>query len=334
VLDSARVAPVAANADWLEAALPAPNLQGLSQATRAELAAHWARLAQMEHASIAAFARFSLQLLSLGAPAELVEACTRALADETTHAKLCFAMASHYAGSALGPSRLDVSDCLKASSLAEIMTLVFHEGALGETCAALEALASADAARDPALQRLYARIAVDEQRHAELAFRFLAWALTRATAAERQEFERAVERGLHDAETRYGWESQGRGDEHEHEHGILSSSTLLAIRRNAAREVVRPLSAALQSAALQSAALQSAALQSAALRSAPLCDGSLADRAAGARGGPRAPRHEERPEPRMTHSTQSPRRQQDLKGSPRREHVHIAATVMNAVLDR
>ncbi|MEO6598422.1 MAG: hypothetical protein ABIQ16_01020, partial [Polyangiaceae bacterium] len=91
IQEAARLADVAERRDWLELET-LPDLSGLSALDRAELAAHWARLGQMEHASIAAFARFSLQLLSLGAPAELVEACNRALVDETAHTRLCFAL--------------------------------------------------------------------------------------------------------------------------------------------------------------------------------------------------------------------------------------------------
>ena len=141
------------------------------------LATHWARLGQMEHASIAAFARFSLQLLALGAPPALVEACTRALGDETAHTKLCFRIASVYAGRALGPGPLDVAGSLALSSLADIVDLVIAEGCFGETSAALEALEAAASASDPVIRAAYARIAADEQRHAELAFQFVRWAL-------------------------------------------------------------------------------------------------------------------------------------------------------------
>ena len=133
----------------------------------------------MEHASIAAFARFSLQLLSLGAPSELVEACTAALADETAHTKLCFGIASAYAGRALGPGPLDVAGSLDVTSLVDIVDLVIAEGCLGETGAALEALEAANTAADPVIVAAYAQIARDEQRHAELAFRFVRWALDR-----------------------------------------------------------------------------------------------------------------------------------------------------------
>lgn len=176
-----RLPAPAARSDWSDAS--SPRVEHLSESERAALTAHWTKLGQMEHASIAAFARFSLQLLALGAPPELVEACTAALADETAHAKLCFGIASAYAGRAIGPGPLDVSNSLELTSLADIVDLVILEGCIGETSAALDALESTDSATDPVIRSAYARIADDEQRHAELAFRFVKWALERDPAA-------------------------------------------------------------------------------------------------------------------------------------------------------
>jgi hypothetical protein len=173
---AARVAPLVRKRDW-SALGAAPRLDHLTLAEREALAGHWSRLGQMEHASIAAFARFNLQLLALGAPPELVEACTAALADETAHTKLCFHLASAYAGCAIGPGPLDIERSLAVSSLEDIVDLVLAEGCIGETSAALEALEAADAASDPVIRAAYTQIAADEQRHAELAFRFVRWAL-------------------------------------------------------------------------------------------------------------------------------------------------------------
>jgi hypothetical protein len=175
----ARVAGVVESAAWLDEALAGPRVDHLNASERAELAAYWQRLGQMEHASIAAFARFSLQLLALGAPPRLVEACTRALADETEHTKLCFQLASAYADRTLGPGPLDVDGSMPRVVLAEIVDLVIAEGCFGETSAALEALEAADSASDATVRAVYTKIAGDEQRHAELAFQFLRWALER-----------------------------------------------------------------------------------------------------------------------------------------------------------
>ena len=178
---AARLAPTIARSDW--SSRQAPSVTLLSSSERAAQAEHWTRMGQMEHASIAAFARFSLQLLALGAPADLVEACTRALADETAHTQLCFGIASAYAGRAIGPGPLDISGSLDVSSLEDVVDLVIAEGCFGETSAALEALEAADSAADPVIRAAYTQIAADEQRHAELAFRFVRWALERDESA-------------------------------------------------------------------------------------------------------------------------------------------------------
>jgi hypothetical protein len=70
----------------------------LSERDRETLAAMWSRDATMEHASVAAFARLSLELVALGAPLSLVEGAHDAARDEIAHARTCFAMASAYAG--------------------------------------------------------------------------------------------------------------------------------------------------------------------------------------------------------------------------------------------
>jgi hypothetical protein len=77
----------------------------------------------------------------------------------------------------MGPAALDVEGSLLPTSLAEVVSLVIAEGCFGETSAALDALEAADAATDPVIVGTYLRIARDEQRHAELAFRFVRWAL-------------------------------------------------------------------------------------------------------------------------------------------------------------
>jgi hypothetical protein len=177
VEDEVRTAPVVARADWAATAI-APCTAGMSPALRSALADAWEHTAKMEHASVAAFARFSLQLLALGAPPELVERTHRALADETKHARAAFALASAYRGNPVGPGRLAVDGALDAScDLASVVRLVVREGCVGETVAAVEAAEAEARAGDPVVRRVLGAIASDESEHAELAWRFVAWAL-------------------------------------------------------------------------------------------------------------------------------------------------------------
>jgi hypothetical protein len=144
---------------------------------RTRLAAHWTQVGLMEHASIAAFARRSLQLLSLGAPAELVEQSNRALGDELAHADIAFALASAYSGVSVGPGCLSLANALEHESPEKILELVVLEGCIGETVAALEAREAAMHCADPVVRAALERIADDETRHAALAWRTLRWAV-------------------------------------------------------------------------------------------------------------------------------------------------------------
>lgn len=166
--------------DWRDRTLaPCLTLSVLDDATRAVVADHFRAAALMEHASIAAFARFSLQLLALGAPPDLVAASAQAMADETRHAEVCFELASRYGARDCGPGALALAEAFETVDLASIVELVLEEGCIGETTAALEARWAAEAASEPVIREVLEGIAADEEQHAALAFRFVAWALAR-----------------------------------------------------------------------------------------------------------------------------------------------------------
>jgi hypothetical protein len=143
--------------------------------TRAELARAWLEDGLQEHASIAAFARFTMLLLSVGAPPELVAASQRASIDEIAHARDCFALARRYGREAVGPGPLEVHDALGPASLVEIAALAAAEGCVGETVGVAVATEQLALAADPGVRRALERIVRDETRHAELAWRFAAW---------------------------------------------------------------------------------------------------------------------------------------------------------------
>src|SRR5262249_10818235 len=125
-------------ADWGGAL----SVEAFAEGDRARLAEAWTEMGLMEHASIAAFARFTLELLALGAPRDLVARSNAAQVDETRHAELCFGVAAAFGGSAVGPGRLRVDGSLDDISLAKVVANVIREGCIGETIAALEAAES------------------------------------------------------------------------------------------------------------------------------------------------------------------------------------------------
>ncbi|MDC0723689.1 ferritin-like domain-containing protein [Nannocystis bainbridge] len=243
VEETARTARPLARDDWGSAVAPA--LAGLSAGERAALAAGWLEDGLAEHASVAAFARFALQLLALGAPASLVEAAQQAMADEVAHARLCFGLAGAYGGEPRGPSPLPLAGALTgADDLVTVTVATLREGCIGETFAALQAEAALARAEDPAVRAALARIAADELRHAELAWRFVAWALERGGPA----VYAACAAALAAAEVGVG-RSLGHVEKDMSErmlaHGRLGAAGRMAVARRAMTAVIGPAGRAL-----------------------------------------------------------------------------------------
>jgi hypothetical protein len=171
---------------------PMPDLDELSPPTRAALTEAWLKDAAFEHASVATFARFALQLLAVGAPAELLHATMSAGNDEIRHAELCFTLASAYAGKLLEPDAFPIGDTLPIQrDLSDIVAETIVEGCIGETLAAVQAQAQLAITTDEAVLESLRSTVEDESRHAELAWRVVAWALSVGGPAVRRIAERA-----------------------------------------------------------------------------------------------------------------------------------------------
>jgi hypothetical protein len=205
-------------------------------ALRRMLARHWTTMALAEHASIAAFARFAIQLMQLGAPAALLRGCQAAIEDETRHARLAFALASRFAGAPVGPGALDVRGAVAGHEVAAILRDVVAEGCIGETRAAMELRLAATHCTEPALALALAGIADDEERHAALAWRFVDWLLRRRPELA-CEFERALELAL----IRRTPDPEPNGLD----WGLLDRERLRALDAGVLTEIVAPLGRAM-----------------------------------------------------------------------------------------
>ena len=161
--------------DWQTAL--ALDVQGLSQEQRRTLADLWRDSALAEHASVAAFARFTLELLTLGAPAELIEETQRAMGDEIRHARLCFSLSSIFEGHAVGPGEFEGAGIGSAVHLTDTMMGLVLDGCINETIAAAVVQAESQCASDKALGGLLAELAEDERRHSTLSWKALRWIL-------------------------------------------------------------------------------------------------------------------------------------------------------------
>lgn len=249
VAGAGRVAAPVRRGDWTGDARPSPL--GLSEATRAALAGLWGAAAADEHASVAAFARFALQLLQVGAPASLVEEAQRAMADEIAHARACYALAGAYAGCPIGPGDLDMAHALGSEDLPALAAAAVREGCVGETLAAVVASAAAGQARDPAVRAVLRQIAADEARHAQLAWCFVQWALGRSPAvhaAVRDAFVAALAAPVAVRPWREGADPAAL-----RAHGWLAPDEQAALCRDALAGVVAPAADALLASQVRAA---------------------------------------------------------------------------------
>lgn len=144
-------------------------------ATRLQAVARWHSIARFEHASIAAFARASIELMTLGAPLDLVQRCHQAALDEARHAEAALAIASSLHG---GPLRFGALPAVDVSprSLRAVAIEALIEGCWGEAAAAVVA---SDGARhaEPAIARALRTIAAEETQHAALGWATVRWAV-------------------------------------------------------------------------------------------------------------------------------------------------------------
>lgn len=219
-------------------------LTELPPALRTRLAELWARDALFEHASIASFSKFTLHLMAIGAPPWLLEQSHQAGIDEIHHARLCFALASAYKGEPLGPGPLPLEgDLLGALDLASITAAAVREGCVGETISSLEAAEAYEAAQSPAPKEALATISQDEARHAELAWKFVRWALEQRDTKTHQAVEQAFREALLAPLPTIGEEDPL--DEDLAFHGRFSENRKAKLWRQGLFEVVRPTAEAL-----------------------------------------------------------------------------------------
>jgi hypothetical protein len=143
------------------------------------LADHFARMAELEAASVAAFEVLAVELEYHGAPAELIERLHAAAHEEVGHARATADMA-RVLGAEPKPPQIEPRPI---RALEEIALDNAVEGCVRETFGAAVGCYQAEAARDRGVAALMRQVSTDEVAHAALAFDLHAWILPRLSAA-------------------------------------------------------------------------------------------------------------------------------------------------------
>jgi hypothetical protein len=158
------------------------------------LAAYLASSALLEAISVDAFEILAAELQAHGAPHRLVRAASRAAREEVRHARETMALARRFGAKPGVPS---VSRH-PVRSIEAIALENAAEGCVRETYGALLATHQAHAAADPEVRATMAGIALDETRHAALAWDIADWAGARLDDRARRRVECARVQAIRD----------------------------------------------------------------------------------------------------------------------------------------
>ena len=179
--------PIEQGDAWTGAGLSSSGPIGIvdtdDEETRRALAAQWRENGRTEHASVAAFARLTLDLMALGAPPDLVADASRDALDEIRHTELCFGLARAIDGSSESPgafpeaARARTLPRSRTLALAQLAVDSLVDGALHEGVSARIIAKLARRCEAPAVQTILKEIAADEGRHARHGWDVVRWCL-------------------------------------------------------------------------------------------------------------------------------------------------------------
>jgi hypothetical protein len=147
------------------------------------VAAQWRENARTEHASVAAFARLTLDLMALGAPPHLISASNADAIDEIRHAELCFSLAGSIDGEKKDPApfpqprRARLLPPTRTMGLAMLAVDSLIDGALHEGVSARIIAKLAKSSDIPAIRGVLKELAADEGRHSAHGWDVVEWCL-------------------------------------------------------------------------------------------------------------------------------------------------------------
>jgi hypothetical protein len=171
--------PLGSDASWSALALKG----GVPPEERDALAAQWRENGRTEHASVAAFARLTMDLMALGAPPSLIYAAHQDSLDEIRHTELCFSLAKALDGRDVGPGPFPEAQSARTLpgnrtlALAKLAVDSLIDGALHEGLSARVLGKLAKRCEEPDARALLLELAADEGRHSAHGWDAVAWCL-------------------------------------------------------------------------------------------------------------------------------------------------------------
>jgi len=161
-----------------------------------EVSKQWLLHGQEEHASVASFARFSLDLLRFAAPPHLLAAAHRAACDEVAHAVATFGLAAKFRGNSGGQVWVESFPALTvdlSKTLDTFLARTFAEGCVGESVgvACISYSLRAISKESPA-RKVLEQLLKDEAQHAALAWATTMWAIDNGGTIPHDQYEKSA----------------------------------------------------------------------------------------------------------------------------------------------
>jgi hypothetical protein len=156
------------------------------------LADQWRENGRTEHASVASFARLTLDLMAFGAPPELVTAAQQDALDEIRHAEACFSLAQAIDGRSASPGPFPEAQSAhtlprtRVLGLAALAVTSLVDGALHEGVSARIIAKLGRRCANPTIAGVLKGIAADEGRHAAHGWEVVEWCLAEGGRAVAQ----------------------------------------------------------------------------------------------------------------------------------------------------
>lgn len=236
------LAPEVETGDAWIGAEPTELALAIPEDERAALGAEWRENGKKEHASVAAFAQLTVDLMAVGAPPELVAAAQRDALDEIRHAAACFAIARDIDGRVESPSpfpdaraRRLLFTSSRSIALTQMAIDALADGVLNEGIAARLLAQLARSCEVPALSSILRDMAADESRHAAHSWDIVAWCVESGGATVAKALRGALSgmpkkvcSALPEGAREGAWERWGV-------HGVAMEAAAFAKTREAAR---------------------------------------------------------------------------------------------------
>jgi bacterioferritin (cytochrome b1) len=153
-----------------------------------EVGEYFARLAELEEASVDAYRLLASELTEIDAPATFIRTARRSAKDKERQAGLVTSLARRFGGVPVLPEVIETT----GRSVEEIAVHNAIEGCIRETYASLVAAMQAERADDKVVRAAMITIARDEAEHSTFAWNVGAWLETQLAPAARDRYGAAA----------------------------------------------------------------------------------------------------------------------------------------------